>query len=81
MRAHQKLHYACTAQWLHDEDGNPRRAYRLSVLDVSGEQPQLLCAVNDICGDESEARQLEALLRRNRVSPRHVIDVLEDWLI
>jgi len=81
MKETQLLHYTCTAQSLRDEDGNPRRAYRFSVLDVSGEQPRLLCAVNDICSSEEQARQLEDLFRRNGVSPGHVTDVLEDWLV
>ena len=80
MMRQQKLRYICTAQWLHDTQGPPRKAYRLNVLDASGEKPRLLCAVNDVCGSESRARQLEALLRRNQVSPKHVMDVLEDWL-
>ena len=80
MKAQQKLHYACTAQCLQDEDGKPREAWRLRVLDISGARPRLLCAVDDICGSENEARQLEALFCRNQVSPKHVIDVLEDWL-
>ena len=74
----QKLRFSCTAQWLEDEDGRPRKAYRLDVL--AGAKPRVLCAVEDICGSEDQARQLEALLTRNQVSPKHVIDVLEDWL-
>ena len=80
MKRQRKLRYICTAQWLQDEDENPRKAYRLNVLDAGGKKPRLLCAVNDVCGSESRARQLEALLSRNQVSPKHVLDVLEDWL-
>jgi len=81
MKEMQPLHYACTAQSLRDEDGNPRKAYRFSVLDASGEEPRLLCAVDDICACEAQAGQLEDLFRRNQVSPKHVLDVLEDWLV
>jgi len=80
MLGQQQLRYICTVQWLQDRNGRPRKAYRLNVLDISGGQPRLLCAVNDVCVSESRARQLEALLTRNQVSPRHIIDVLENWL-
>jgi len=79
MKREQKLRYTCTAQWL-KENGTPRKAYRLHVVDAGGAEPRLLCAVDDVCGDESRAGQLEALLNRNQVSPRHIVDVLEDWL-
>jgi len=80
MMRQQELRYTCTAQWLQDENGNPRKAYRLNVLDIGCTQPRLLCAVNDVCASEHRARQLEGLLDRNQVSPRHILDVLEDWL-
>jgi len=78
--ARPKLDYRCTEQLLRDGSGGTRRAYKLHVLDMSGDRPRLLCAVSDICGSESRARQLEALLCRNQVSPVHIINVLEDWL-
>jgi len=74
------MRYICTAQWLQDEEERPRKAWRLNVLDTGGRRPRLLCAVNDVCGSESSARQLEALLYRNQVAPVHILDVLEDWL-
>ena len=77
MNAQPKLQYICTAQWLPDENGGSRKAWRLNLLDADG---RLLRAVDDVCGSESRARGLEALLTRNQVSPRHIIDVLEDWL-
>jgi len=80
MKRQQKLRYICTAQWLQDNNEPLRKAYRLNVLDTKGKKPRLLCAVNDVCGSESRARQLEAYLCRNQVSPKHVLDVLEDWL-
>jgi len=76
----QKLRYICTPQWLRDNNGALRKAYRLHVLDISGKRPCLLRTVNDVCSSQGRARQLEALLCRNQVSPRHVLDVLEDWL-
>jgi len=79
MKRKQELRYTCTAQWV-QENGTPRKAYRLDVLEAGGAAPRLLCAVDDVCGDEGRAGQLEALLRRNQVSPKHIIDVLEDWL-
>jgi len=80
MKRQTRLRYICTAQWLQEQNATPRKAYRLNVLDISGRKPRLLRAVNDVCASEGRARQLEALLLRNQVSPRHVIDVLEDWL-
>ncbi|MCL1953065.1 MAG: DUF6514 family protein [Oscillospiraceae bacterium] len=76
MKRRQKLRYVCTAQWI-QEDG--RKSYRLDVLS-GGLKPRVLCAVSDVCADEARARQLEALLCRNQVSPKHILDVLEDWL-
>ena len=74
----QALRYLCTQQMVLGEDGGERRAYRFQVFDdASG---GLLCAVDDICTCESDARALEELFRRNRVSLVHVMDVLEDWL-
>jgi len=80
--ARPKLYYTCTPQLLQDSDGKLRKAFRLSVLDISEgtDRAWLLCTVNDVCGSKSRARQLEALLYRNQVSPKHLIDVLEDWL-
>ena len=74
------MHYVCTEQWFSDGDGRPRKAYRLNLLDIGGREPRLLCAVDDIVGSESGARQLEAYLTRNQVSPRHLMDVLEDLM-
>ena len=74
----QALRYLCTEQMVPDERGGQRRAYRFQVFDeASGE---LLCAVDDVCTRESDARALEELFRRNRVAFVHVMDVLEDWL-
>jgi len=77
MRTQQKLRYICTEQWLLDDYGNTRKAWRLNVLDADG---GVLCAVNDVCGSESQARQLEAYFTRNQISPRHVLNVLDDLL-
>ena len=77
MNAQQELQYSCTAQWLPDEDGGIRKAWCLNVTDANG---LLLRAVDDVCGSESRAGALEALLTRNQVSPVHILDVLEDWL-
>ena len=80
--ARPKLYYKCTQQLLRDSGGKTRKAYRLNVLEAGeeGGEARLLCAVNDVCGSESRARQLEELLDRNQVAPVHIIDVLEDWL-
>jgi len=80
--ARPKLFYKCTEQLLRDGSGRIRKAYRLNVLDISEgtNRARLLCAVNDVCGSESQARQLETLLYRNQVSPVHIVDVLENWL-
>jgi hypothetical protein len=77
MNAQRELRYTCSAQWVPDEGGGSRKAWRLRVTDADG---QLLRAVDDVCCSESRAAELEALLARNRVSPKHIIDVLEDWL-
>ena len=81
LMARPKLYYKCTEQLIRDGSGG-RRSYRLNVLDISEgtNRARLLCAVNDVCGSERQARQLEALLTRNQVSPVHIIDVLENWL-
>ena len=82
MKRQQKLRYVCTAQWLQDNNGPLRKAYRLNVLDISAgtDQARLLCTVDDVCGSLSQARRLEELLYRNQVAPKHIIDVLENWL-
>jgi len=73
------LRYICAEQRVPREDGGERIAYRFQVFDeASG---GLLYAVDDICSREKDARALEDLFRRNRVSLVHVMDVLEDWLI
>ena len=74
-----KLLYLCTEQTMREEDGTQRNAYRLNVLDA-GRPGEVLYAVDDICSSSGEARALEALLTRNRVSLVHVLDVLEDWV-
>jgi len=80
--ARPKLFYKCTEQLLQERGGRIRKAYRLSVLDISAgtDRARLLCTVNDVCGSESQARQLENLLYRNQVAPQHIVDVLENWL-
>jgi len=77
-----KLHYKCTEQLLQDSNGRTREAFQLNVLDISEgtNRARLLCTVNDVCGSENRARQLEELLHRNQVAPKHIIDVLENWL-
>jgi hypothetical protein len=74
------LVYACSAQWVRDEDGRVRKGYRFNVIDNSGAEPRLLCIVNDICSTEEEARALEQLFRRNNIALCHVVEVLEDWV-
>jgi len=69
--------YICSEQKIQDEEGGPRAAYRLAVLDDAG---MALLSVGDVCGSERRARELEDLFRRNQVAPVHVLDVLEDWL-
>ncbi len=76
----RQLVYACTEQRVRDQNGRVRKAYRFNVIDVSGAQPRLLHAVNDICSTEAEARELEQLFRRNNISLCHVMDVLQDWV-
>ena len=80
--AKPKLYYKCTEQLLQDRGGRTRTAYRLNVLDASegGKLARLVCTVNDVCTNESQARQLEELLFRNQVAPKHIVDVLENWL-
>ena len=80
--ARPKMYYKCTEQLLQERGNRTRKAYRLNVLDVSegGNRARLLCTVNDVCSSESQARQLEALLYRNQVAPKHILDVLENWL-
>ena len=75
-----KLEYVCTEQVVKGVDGRRRKAFRFNVVDVSGRQPKLICAVNDVCARADQARELENLFRRNRVEPRHIMDVLEDWI-
>ena len=74
----QALRYICTEQRVPGEDGGERAAYRFEVFDEG--KGSLLLAVDDICARETDARALEGLFRRNRVSLVHVMDVLEDWL-
>jgi len=80
--ARPKLFYKCTEQFLQERSGRIRKAYRLNVLDISegANRARLLCTVSDVCSSASQARQLEDLLYRNQVSPKHIIDVLENWL-
>lgn len=73
----QKWNYTCTEQTIPDEEGGTRTGYRFTVT----EQGRALLCVDDVCGSEHRARELERLFRRNQVSPVHVLDVLEDWLI
>ena len=80
--ARPRLFYECTEQFLQEKSGRTRKAYRLNVLDISAgaDRARLLCTVSDVCGSESQARQLEDLLYRNQVAPKHIVDVLENWL-
>ena len=80
--ARQKLFYHCTEQFLQEQSGRIRRTYKLNVLDISAgtDQARLLCTVDDVCGSESQARLLENLLYRNQVAPKHIVDVIENWL-
>lgn len=80
MKFQQNLRYFCTPQVVRDRQGRIRQTYRFNVLDVSGRQPRLICVVNDICSSESEARRLEEYFRRNQISAKHIMDVLEDWV-
>jgi hypothetical protein len=72
------LLYRCVEQTVQDEDGT-RKAYGLQVREAGG-AGGVLRAVDDVCSGEGEARALEALLTRNRVSLGHILDVVEDWL-
>lgn len=74
------LEYICTPQVVREDDGHLRKAYRFHVLETGGKEPKLVCAVNDVCAHEEEARELEGLFRRNQISPAHILDVLEDWI-
>ena len=74
-----RLLYRCTEQRVRDEDGIQRSAYRLHVADAN-RPGDVLCAVDDVCSDGGQARALEALLTRNRVSLVHILDVVEDWV-
>ena len=78
MTAQNELRFTCTPQLLLDEDGTFRRAFKFNAIDT--DTGKVVYSVNDICSREQDARELEELFRRNRVSPRHIIDVLEDWV-
>lgn len=80
MRIQHRLQYVCTVHWVKDEDGRQRKAYRLHVMDTGKKEAQLLLVVNDICSTESDARRLVDYLQRNQLSPKHIMDVLEDWV-
>ena len=73
------LLYRCVEQTVREEDGSQRRAYGLQVLDTSG-PGGILRTIDDVCTSGWEASALEALLTRNRVSLRHILDVVEDWV-
>ena len=78
MASQKSLHYVCTEQSIID-NGKPRKAYRFEVLDAAS--GRRVYVVNDICSKKRDARALEKLFRRNKVSLVHVTDVLEDWLV
>ncbi len=77
----KKTVYAYSEQWLKDEDGTLRRAYRFTASEPKKKGSRLIVAVDDICSSESEARALVDFFRRNEISSHHVMDVLEDWVI
>ena len=78
MTAQYELQFICTPQLLLDEDGTFRKAFKFNVIDANS--GRVVCSVNDICSREQDARDLEELFRRNRISPAHILDVLEDWV-
>lgn len=71
-------YYLITRNDLHAEDTGKYQAFGIALCDESS---HIICQVDDITTDEAAIKRLIELCNRLKLSPLHLSDVVDDFLL